>query len=55
VLDSRRVEVIFAVYLANRHGPVRVGVVDVDATPPRHAPLLAPLQVSNHILEKHNT
>jgi hypothetical protein len=55
VLDSRRVEVIFAVYLADRHGPVRVGVVDVDATPPRPAPLLAPLQISNHVLEKYNT
>jgi hypothetical protein len=29
VLDSRRVEVVFAVYLAGRHAPVRAGVLDV--------------------------
>jgi methylamine utilization protein MauE len=31
VLASRQVEVVFAVYLASRHGPVRVGVLDTGA------------------------
>lgn len=31
VLASRQVEVVFAVYLAGRHGPVRVGVLDSGA------------------------
>ncbi len=31
VLASRQVEVVFAVYLAGRHGPVRVGVLDAGA------------------------
>jgi hypothetical protein len=31
VLASRQVEVVFAVYLAGRHGPVRVGVLDIGA------------------------
>jgi hypothetical protein len=31
VLASRQVEVVFAVYLAGRHGPVRVGVLDTGA------------------------
>jgi hypothetical protein len=31
VLASRPVEVVFAVYLASRHGPVRVGVLDTWA------------------------
>ena len=31
VLASRQVEVVFAVYLAGRHGPVRVGVLDTEA------------------------
>jgi hypothetical protein len=33
IVASRRVEVVFAVYMAGRHAPVRVGVVDID-TPP---------------------
>jgi Methylamine utilisation protein MauE len=31
VLASRQVEVVFAVYLAGRHGPVHVGVLDTEA------------------------
>jgi hypothetical protein len=31
VVASRQVEVVFAVYLAGRHGPVRVGVLDTGA------------------------
>jgi hypothetical protein len=31
VLAGRQVEVVFAVYLAGRHGPVRVGVLDTGA------------------------
>jgi hypothetical protein len=30
-------------------------VVDLDAIPPRHARPRAPLQISNHVLEKRNT
>ena len=37
ILASRRVEVVFAVYLTGRHAPVRVGVLDID-TPPRPSP-----------------
>jgi hypothetical protein len=37
ILDSRRVEVVFAVYLSGRHAPVRAGVLDID-TPPTTAP-----------------
>ena len=37
ILDSRRVEVVFAVYLSGRHAPVRAGVLDID-TPPAAAP-----------------
>jgi hypothetical protein len=33
ILDSRRVEVVFAVYLSGRHALVRAGVLDID-TPP---------------------
>jgi hypothetical protein len=33
ILASRRVEVVFAVYLSGRHAPVRAGVLDID-TPP---------------------
>jgi hypothetical protein len=54
-ITGRRVDVIFAVYLAGRHAPVRVGVLDVDAPPPRHARLPGPLQISNHVLEKRKT
>jgi Methylamine utilisation protein MauE len=32
VLSSRRVEVVFAVYLAGRHAPVRVGMLDTGAS-----------------------
>jgi hypothetical protein len=36
VLASRRVEVVFAVYLMGRRAPVRAGVLDIDTpTPPR--------------------
>lgn len=34
VLASRRVEVVFAVYLTGRHAPVRAGVLDVDTPAP---------------------
>jgi methylamine utilization protein MauE len=38
ILASRRVEVVFAVYMSGRHAPVRAGVVDIDtpltASPP---------------------
>ena len=34
ILASRRVEVVFAVYMAGRHAPVRAGVVDIDTPPP---------------------
>jgi hypothetical protein len=37
ILDSRRVEVVFAVYLSGRHAPVRAGVLVID-TPPITAP-----------------
>ena len=30
ILDSHRVEVVFAVYLSGRHAPVRAGVLDID-------------------------
>jgi hypothetical protein len=55
VLARRRVDVVFAVHLADRRGPVRAGVVDVDAAPPARTRPHAPLQISNHILEKPNT
>jgi hypothetical protein len=34
VLASRRVEVVFAVYLTGRRAPVRAGVLDVDTPAP---------------------
>jgi len=49
VLASRRVDVVFAVYLMGRRAPVRAGVLDVDAAPLRHVPLPAPLRISNHV------
>lgn len=49
VLTGRRVDVVFAVHLAGRRAPVRVGVLDADAPPPRHARLTAPLQISNQV------
>jgi hypothetical protein len=36
ILSSRRVEVVFAVYMTGRHAPVRAGVLDID-TPPASA------------------
>jgi hypothetical protein len=36
ILASRRVEVVFAVYMSGRHAPVRAGVLDID-TPPATA------------------
>jgi len=49
VLASRRVDVVFAVYLTGRRAPVRAGVLDVDSAPPLHAPIPVPLQISNHV------
>ena len=51
VLASRQVEVVFAVYLAGRHGPVRVGVLDTEPDPaaPWSAPSQDPLQLSTHV------
>jgi hypothetical protein len=37
ILSSRRVEVVFAIYMTGRHAPVRSGVLDID-TPPAAAP-----------------
>jgi hypothetical protein len=37
ILASRRVEVIFAVYMSGRHAPIRAGVIDID-TPPATSP-----------------
>lgn len=37
ILASRRVEVVFAVYMTGRHAPVRAGVLDID-TPPTTSP-----------------
>ncbi|HEY1820503.1 MAG TPA: MauE/DoxX family redox-associated membrane protein [Trebonia sp.] len=47
VLANRRVEVVFAVHLAGRGAPVRVGILDTDAglAEAGHAP--SPLQLSN--------
>ena len=48
VLASRRVEVVFAVYLAGRGAPVRVGMLDTEADfRPRRRPGSGPLQMSN--------
>jgi hypothetical protein len=51
VLASRRVEVVFAVHLAGRRAPVRVGMLDTstDFAPPWHAPAGDPLQISNPV------
>jgi hypothetical protein len=51
VLASRQVEVVFAVYLAGRHGPVRVGVLDsgADLAGPWSGSLENPLQLSTHV------
>jgi hypothetical protein len=51
VLASRRVEVVFAVHLAGRGAPVRIGMLDADGsfeTTP-DAPLQGPLQMSNRV------
>jgi hypothetical protein len=37
ILASRRVEVVFAVYMSGRHAPIRAGVIDID-TPPATSP-----------------
>jgi hypothetical protein len=51
VLASRRVEVVFAVHLAGRGVPVRVGMLDTGAsfTTSWNASFLDPLQMSNHV------
>ena len=49
VLADRSVDFVFAVYLAGRRAPVRVGVVNVIAPPPRHARAPEPLQISNPV------
>jgi hypothetical protein len=45
------VEVVFAVYLASRHGPVRVGVLDTgaDISDSWWELLEDPLQLSTHV------
>lgn len=51
VLASRRVEVVFAVYLAGRRGPVRVGVLDTGAEllDSQPEPAEDPLQLSIYV------
>jgi hypothetical protein len=51
VLAGRQVEVVFAVYLAGRHGPVRVGVLDTGADPddPWSRSPQDPLQLSTRV------
>jgi hypothetical protein len=51
VLAGCPVEVVFAVYLAGRHGPVRVGVLDTGADIPAPCPVPAedPLQLSTRV------
>jgi hypothetical protein len=51
VLASRRVEVVFAVHLAGRGAPVRVGMLDTGAglTTSWNASFLDPLQISNGV------
>jgi hypothetical protein len=51
VLASRQVEVVFAVYLAGRHGPVRVGVLDTgaDLDGSWSGPYEDPLQLSTRL------
>lgn len=46
-LAGRSVEVVFAVYLGGRHGPVRVGMLDTGTN--LTASLPVPLQISNHV------
>ncbi len=49
VLSGRRVEVVFAVSLAGRRAPVRVGLLDAEPGPtsPRRSPTEPQLQLSN--------
>lgn len=48
ILASRSVEVVFAVHLAGRGAPIRVGVLDADADfPSLSLPAEGPLQLSN--------
>lgn len=51
VLASRQVDVVFAVYLAGLHGPVRVGVLDTgtDLAGPWSGPSEEPLQLSTRV------
>jgi hypothetical protein len=51
VLAGRQVEVVFAVYLAGRRGPVRVGVLDTgaDHDVPWSDSSEDPLQLSSHV------
>jgi hypothetical protein len=51
ILASRQVEVVFAVYLAGRHGPVRVGVLDAgaDLAGPWSGSSEDPLELSTHV------
>ena len=37
ILASRRVDVVFAVYMSGRHAPIRAGVIDID-TPSATSP-----------------
>ena len=46
VVANRRVDVVFAIFLAGRRPPVRVGVIEVDAMPPLDEPQL---QLSNYL------
>jgi hypothetical protein len=56
VLQGRRVEVVFAVSLAGRRAPVRVGLLDAEtyAASPRHSPTEPQLQLSNGLYQKPN-
>jgi hypothetical protein len=51
MLASRRVDVVFAVHLADRGTPVRVGTLDTGTglAPPLAAPRQDPLQMSNRV------
>ena len=51
ILASRHVDVVFAIHLAGRGAPVRVGMLDVGAglAQPGDAAFKDPLQTSNHV------
>ena len=51
VLASRPVDVVFAVHLAGRGAPVRVGMLDTGAgfAAPQEAPRHDPLRISNPV------